>query len=159
MELCGRKLEADMFVLDTGGYDVILGMTWLSKYHAVIDCRNKKVIFRILQQLEFQFIGKRKSLRKEDQLDCATAEDKKKGVSAWKEFLDVFEDTSGLPPDRVMEFSIDIVPRTTPISEAQYQMALIKLAILKEQLQKYSNKGLIRPSYFTLGSTGVISKQ
>jgi len=27
MELCGRKLEADMFVLDTGGYDVILGMT------------------------------------------------------------------------------------------------------------------------------------
>ena len=27
VELCGRKLEADMFVLNTGGYDVILGMT------------------------------------------------------------------------------------------------------------------------------------
>jgi len=78
VELCGRKLEADMFVLDTGGYDVILGMTWLSKYHAVIDCRNKKVVFRIPHQLEFQFIEERKSLRKEDQLDCATAEEKKK---------------------------------------------------------------------------------
>ena len=57
MELCGRKLEADMFVLDTRGYDVVLGMTWLSKYHAVIDCRNKKVIFRIPCQPEFQFLG------------------------------------------------------------------------------------------------------
>jgi len=66
VDLCGRKLEADMFVLDTGGYDVILGMTWLSKCHAVIDCRNKKVIFRIPHQPEFQFFGERKSLRKED---------------------------------------------------------------------------------------------
>ena len=61
MELCGRKLEADMFVLDTGGYDVILGMTWLSKYHAMINCRNKKVIFKISHQPEFQFFGERKS--------------------------------------------------------------------------------------------------
>jgi len=83
MELCGRKLETDMFALDTGGYDVILGITWLSKYHAVINCRNKKVIFRIPHQPEFQFFGERKSLRKEDQLDCATAEDKKKTVSVY----------------------------------------------------------------------------
>ena len=47
VELCCGKLEADIFVLDTGGYNVILGMTWLGKYHAVIDCRNKKVILRI----------------------------------------------------------------------------------------------------------------
>jgi len=32
VKLCDRELKADMFVLDTGGYDVILGMTWLSKY-------------------------------------------------------------------------------------------------------------------------------
>jgi len=30
VELCDRKLESDLFVLDTGGYNVILGMTWLS---------------------------------------------------------------------------------------------------------------------------------
>ena len=69
-------------------------MTWLSKYHAVIDCRNKKVIFKIPHQPEFQFIGESKSLRKEDQLDCTTAKDKKKGVSVWNEFLDVFEEIS-----------------------------------------------------------------
>jgi len=75
--LCDRKLEADMLVLDTGGYNVILGMTWLSKYHAVIHCQNKNVIFRIPHQPEFQFIRERKSIGKEDQLDCATTEDKK----------------------------------------------------------------------------------
>ena len=53
VELCDRKLEADMFVLDTGEYDMILGMTWLSKYHAVIDCQKKKVIFRIPHNWSF----------------------------------------------------------------------------------------------------------
>ena len=114
MELCGRKLEADMFVLDTGGYDVILGMTWLSKYHAVIDCRNKKVIFRIPHQPEFQFFGERKSLRKEYQLDCATVEDKKKTMSVWNEFLDVFEEISGLPPDRVVESLLTLFQERLP---------------------------------------------
>ena len=41
VELCNRKLAVDLIVLDTRGYDLILGMTWLSKYHAVIDCQNK----------------------------------------------------------------------------------------------------------------------
>jgi len=66
------------------------------------------VIFRISHQPEFQFIGECKSLRKEDQLDCATTKNKK-GVTVWNEFLDVFEETPGLPPNRVVEFSIDII--------------------------------------------------
>ena len=51
IELCDRKLEADL--LDIGGYDVILSKILLGEYHAVIDCRNKKLIFRILHQPEF----------------------------------------------------------------------------------------------------------
>ena len=43
--ICGREFSADMFVIDTSGYDVIFSMTWLSKYHVVIDCQNKSVIF------------------------------------------------------------------------------------------------------------------
>jgi len=45
MAICGREFSAYMFVIDTGGYDVILDMTLLSKYHAIIDCRSKSVIF------------------------------------------------------------------------------------------------------------------
>ena len=53
VDLCDRKMEAYMFILDTRGYNVILSMTWFSKYHTVIDRRNKKMIFRISHQPEF----------------------------------------------------------------------------------------------------------
>ena len=53
-----------------------------------------------------------------------------------KEFLDVFpEDLPGLPPDRVLEFFIDVIPGTTPISKAPYRMVPVELAELKKQLQ------------------------
>ena len=64
-----------------------------------------------------------------------------------KEFLDVFpEDLPGVPPDRVLEFSIDVIPGTAPISKAPYRMAPVELAERKKQLQEYSGKGFIRPS-------------
>ena len=63
VEVCRRQLRTDMFMIDTSIYDVILGMTWLNKYHAVIDCQNKSVIFRIPHQSEFQFVGESKASR------------------------------------------------------------------------------------------------
>jgi len=45
-----------------------------------------------------------------------------------------------------VEFSIDTILSTIPISKAPYRMAPTELEILKKQLQEYSNKGLIRPS-------------
>ena len=74
VEVCERDLSADMFIIDTGGYDVILSMTWLSKYYVVIDCQNKSVIFRISYQSEFQFIGESKASRQKQQGDYATVE-------------------------------------------------------------------------------------
>jgi len=67
-------------------------------------------------------------------------------VPVWNEFPDVFKEISGLPPDRVAEFSIDTILSTVLISKAAYRMAPTELEILKKQLQEYSNKGLIRPS-------------
>ena len=75
-----------------------------------------------------------------------TAKIQKKGVPDWNEFPEVFEEISGLPPDRVVEFSIDTILGIVPISKASYRMAPTELEILKKQLQEYSNKGLIRPS-------------
>ena len=57
IEISGRALEEDMFVLDTGGYNIIMGMAWLSRHHAVIDCRSRVVVFRIPLQQEFSIIG------------------------------------------------------------------------------------------------------
>ena len=121
-----------MLVLDTKGYDVILRMTWLSKYHAVIDCQNKKVSFRILHQPEFQFDGEHKSAKRKTQM--TTANIQKKGVRMWNEFSEVFEKISELRPDKVVEFSIDTISSTVPISKAPYRMAPTELEILKKQL-------------------------
>ena len=79
VESCNRKLVVDMLVLDTTGYNVILDMTWLSRYHAVIDCWNKKFIFKISYLPKFQFIGEPKSAKKKKQLEYANKV-KKKGI-------------------------------------------------------------------------------
>ena len=111
-ELCDRKLETDMLLLGNGEYDVILGMNCLSKYHTVIDYRNKKVIFRIPYQPEFQFFRECKPTKKKNQLDYVTAEVKKKGAPVWDEFLDAFEEILGLSPDRVVKIFINIISKT-----------------------------------------------
>ena len=64
-----------------------------------------------------------------------------------REFPGVFpEDLSGLPPDREIEFSIDLLPGSNPISKAPYRMAPAELRELKAQLQELLDKGFIRPS-------------
>ncbi|MCI48636.1 cellular nucleic acid-binding protein, partial [Trifolium medium] len=57
------------------------------------------------------------------------------------EFPDVFpEDISDLPPEREVEFSIDVLPGTSPISMASYRMSANELEKLKEQLEELLEK-------------------
>jgi len=58
-----------------------------------------------------------------------------------------------------MEFSIDIIPGATPISKAPYRMAPTEFAILKEQLQEYSSKGLIRASTSPWGAPVLLANK
>ena len=61
---------------------------------------------------------------------------KPQDVPVVREFLKVFpEDLPGLPPDREIEFAIDLAPGTAPISKAPYRMAPTELKELKIQLQ------------------------
>jgi hypothetical protein len=63
------------------------------------------------------------------------------------EFTDVFpDDLPGLPPDRDVEFKIELLPDTAPISRRPYRMPPNELAELKVHLNELLNKGLIRPS-------------
>ena len=51
----GRELHADLIVLDMNDYDVILGMDWLSKYGATINCKEKTVTFQLSGKESFTF--------------------------------------------------------------------------------------------------------
>jgi hypothetical protein len=64
-----------------------------------------------------------------------------------EEFIDVFpEELSGMPPEREVEFYIDLIPGTAPIAKRPYCMAPTELAELKLQIAKLQQKGYIRPS-------------
>ena len=68
-------------------------------------------------------------------------------VSIVREFLDVFPaDLPGMPPDRDIDFCIDLEPGTRPISIPPYRMTPAELRELKAQLQELLGKGFIRPS-------------
>jgi hypothetical protein len=63
------------------------------------------------------------------------------------EFLDVIpKELPGLPPERDVEFVIELKPGTTPISRRSYHMPPNELVELKTQLQDLLEKGFIRPS-------------
>ena len=77
-----------------------------------------------------------------------------------KEFPDVFpDDISGLPPDREVEFTIDLIPGTKPISIPPYRMAPVELRELKAQLEELLNNGFIRPSISPWGAPVLFAKK
>lgn len=77
-----------------------------------------------------------------------------------RDFVDVFpEDLPGLPFDREIEFAIDLVPETAPISMAPYRMAPAELKELKLQLQELLEKGFIRPSVSPWGAPVLFVKK
>lgn len=144
-------------------FDVILDMDWLSSYYAVIDCYCERVTMCTSGGDYFYFLRHRTNRllpllydpRGWSKLSflLATFIDDGSDI-VWgafpkvvSEYTDVFpENLTKLLPHREVEFSIDLVPGTTPISMSPYRFALAELLVLKEQLQELLDKGFICPS-------------
>src|SRR5262249_27588196 len=74
-------------------------------------------------------------------------------IEVIREFPDVFsDDLPGLPPVREIDFPIELVPGTSPISIPPYRMATVELVELERQLQDLLDKGLIRHSVSPWGA-------
>ena len=77
-----------------------------------------------------------------------------------QEFCDVFpEDLTGLPPPREVDFAIELVPGSQPISKPPYRMAPAELKELKEQLEDLIKKSFIRPSISPWGAPVLFVKK
>jgi hypothetical protein len=78
-----------------------------------------------------------------------------------REYLDVFpDDLPGMPPDRVIEFKIELQPGTAPVYKRLYPLTRNEIAELKTQLQELLDKGYIRPSCSPWGCTAIfVSKK
>jgi hypothetical protein len=146
----GVEFLANLIVHESNGIDVMLGMDWLSKHKGMIDCAKKAVKLTSNSGKEIEYVAESLVTDKAasnrvvlNQLDAASTMD----VRTVSEFLDVFpEELPGMPPDREIEFVIELVPGTTPIFKRPYRMATNQLAELKEQLQELLDKGYIHPS-------------
>ena len=76
------------------------------------------------------------------------------------EYVDVFPDElPGLPPQRVVDFDIELHPGTSPISMTPHSMTPVELQELRVQLQELLNKGFIRPSTSPWGAPVLFSKK
>ena len=77
-----------------------------------------------------------------------------------REFPEVFpDDLPGLPPTREIDFTIELVPGTEPISKAPYRMEPTELKELKTQLQELLDLGFIRPSHSPWGAPVLFVKK
>ena len=75
------------------------------------------------------------------------------GIPVVRDYSKVFhDDLSGLPPERQVEFHIDLVPGAAPIAKSPYRLAPSEMQELSNQLQELLNKGFIRPSYSQWGA-------
>ncbi|RVW67380.1 Transposon Ty3-G Gag-Pol polyprotein [Vitis vinifera] len=174
------SMDFDLIVATPVGDSVVASrMLRNSSYHASVDCFEKRVTFSIPGQPKFSFEGKHvdKPLRMISALRASSL--LKKGCQGFlasvvsnesdlkledipivKEYPDVFpEDLPGLPPEREVEFTIDLVPGTGPMSKAPYRMAPVELKELKVQLQELLDKGFIRPSVSPWGAPVLFVKK
>ncbi|XP_022004012.1 uncharacterized protein LOC110901496 [Helianthus annuus] len=145
---CEIIIEDETFAIDLipmvlGEFKVIVGMDWLAKHHAEIQCE-KKVIHVLTPR------GKRVSIQGERNIDsklCSIVQaykyvrngskaflayvvDTKQNtpkieeIEVVNEFLDVFsEDLPGLPPERKVDFKIELYPDAKPVAKAPYRLA------------------------------------
>ncbi|GJY87724.1 putative reverse transcriptase domain-containing protein [Tanacetum coccineum] len=130
-------------------FDVVIGMHWLSKYHAKILCDEKVVHIPINGETLIIRVMEKK-------LDEKRLED----IPVVKEFLDVFpEDLPGLPPVRQVEFQIDLILGAAPVARTPYRLAPSEMQELSNQLQELADRGFIRPSTSPWGAPVLFVKK
>jgi hypothetical protein len=139
--ILGRKFWAMPIVLEESAIDLILGMNWLKQWKVVIHYARGTVelsspdgdIFEVtvapprsnkhvVYMINGKFVGDH--------------------IKIVREFPDVFpEELPGMPPDREVEFVIDLLPKTAPISKRPYMMSMEELKDLRNNKHNYRRRG------------------
>ena len=151
---------ADLMLLKMMDFDVILGMDWLASCHAIVDCYSKAMKFDVTDGPSFVFWGDKGNegyftiVR-----DIEAAAPSLDQVPMVKEFPYVFPNKLlRMPPDREIEFCIDLAPGIQPISIPPYRIAPAKLRELKVQLQDMPLR-LHSPKYITVGYSDALCEE
>jgi hypothetical protein len=150
VKIRGIEFPANLIVMGTQGIDVILGINWLDKYQAVISCdkRTIKLVSPLGEEVVTELVSPepRKGGCHQMTIDSKEA-DPLETIKVVSKFSDVFlKDLPGMPLERKVEFAIELIPGTAPISKRAYMVSGPELVEIKKQIDDLSKKGYIRPS-------------
>jgi hypothetical protein len=158
IQLGSHIIKTTLLVLGLENMDIILGTNWMTLHQVVLDVPSRIV------EINSPFCGSfTLFLPSHDSTQsCAFSmmELPLKKIPLVCEYVDVFlDELPGMPPDRDIEFAIELQPGMTPISKRPYRMPPAELAELKKQLQDLLDKGFIRPSTSPWGCPTLFMKK
>ncbi|XP_075504476.1 uncharacterized protein LOC142541913 [Primulina tabacum] len=171
-------LYLNLIVLPMHDFDCIVGMDVLTANRATVDCYREIVRFRPSFAPKWNFYGRGSqtkiplvsSIEMNRLLDSGhegflvyavdLSQDERRisDIPVVREFPDVFpKENPGFPPEREVDFSIELMPGTEPISRAPYRLAPVELKELKEQLQDLLSKDYDCEIQYHPGKVNVIA--
>jgi hypothetical protein len=142
LELAGRAFPTSLIILEGQGIKVILGMNWMKLHKAVLDISAHlvhldspnfdKISLQLLPVTHLQVSVHAVIAKSLDEIPVV------------HKYPDVFpDDLLGMPPDRAIEFKIELHPDTAPVYKCPYPMTPNEMAEMKAQLQGLLDKGYI----------------
>ena len=143
IKFMGRVFRLDLYVLGFQGFDVILGMDWMEGNMVRLDCGKKTVSMSVPNRGDLVHVCETPgdSVLTSFLYSLEILSKPVEEVEVVRDFPDVFAEVTGLPPRRIVEFRIDLVPGAAPIAKAAYRMAPKELEEMKKQLDELLQKG------------------
>jgi hypothetical protein len=158
IQLGSHIIKTTLLVLGLENVDIILGANWMTRHQVVFDVASR--IVEINSPICGSFTLFLPSQDSTQSCAFAMTELPLKKIPVVCEYADVFPDElTGMPPDRDIEFAIELQPGTTPISKRPYRMPPAELAELKKKLQVLLDKGFIHPSTLPWGCPALFVKK
>jgi hypothetical protein len=151
-------IKTNLLILGLDSVDIILGTDWLTKHQAMMDIAARAIEVHSPTCGETTLYLPGQGCTR----SCAFVmiESPVERIPVVYGYPDVFPDElPGMPPDRDIEFAIELQPGTAPISKRPYRMPPAELAELKKQLQELLDKGFIRPSTSPWGCLALFVKK
>jgi hypothetical protein len=158
IQLGSNLIKTDLLLLDLEGMDVLLGMDWMTRHRVSLHIFSRTMeIDSPDHEATILYLPQRECIN-----SCAYAIEgiKLKEIPIVCKYPDDFpDDLPGMPPDRDIEFIIELQPGTALISKRPYRMPPNELAELKIQLQNLLDKGFICLSASPLGCSALFMKK
>ncbi|GJU42561.1 putative reverse transcriptase domain-containing protein [Tanacetum coccineum] len=128
LNFLNHQFNINLMPIELGSFDLIIGMDWLSKYHAVIVCDEKIVHVPFRNETSFWHILPQRRLK------TSRRRSDLKMYLLFEPFLELFpEDLLGIPLTQQVEFQIDLIPGAAPNKQEHEEHLKLILELLKKE--------------------------